>query len=314
MSQRPFSFAPTLPKFSGAKHFAAVLAVAASLVGCASVPMGDPQQDAALKAFAVAPDRAGIFVYRNEAAAVAATMDVYLDGAPLGQTAPKTYLYRQVAPGRHSITSRAENTDTLDVEVEAGALAFVWQEVTWGMFSPRNKLHLMNEAQGRKGVLETRLADSKSPMQAVEVQVEADDPAWSGPLDCHASNSFGSWPFAAPGTVSVAASTSPLRITCKLPAGAASESGATAGSAVTASLDAARSGTRTGATVGAIAGVALGAAAAPVMGPAFAALLALGSVLKGAEIGGIVGAVSAGDVVAYPSPIVVRIERAASPD
>jgi hypothetical protein len=50
------------------------------------------------------------------------------------------------------------------------------------------------------------------------------------------------------------------------------------------------------------------------MGPAFAALLALGSVLKGAEIGGIVGAVSAGDVVAYPSPIVVRIERAASPD
>jgi hypothetical protein len=314
MSQRAFSFDSPSPWFNRAKHFAAQLTVAAGLVGCASVPMGDPQQDAALKAFAVAPDRAGIFVYRNEAAAVAVTMDVHLDGVPLGQTAPKTYLYRQVAPGRHTVTSQAENTDTLDVDVEAGALAFVWQEIKWGMFSTRSKLHLMNETQGRKGVLETRLAEGKSPMQAVEVRVEADDPAWSGPLDCRVSNSFGSWPFAAPGTVSVAASTSPLRITCRLPAGAASESGATVESAVTASQGAARSGTRTGATVGAIAGVALGAAAAPVMGPAFAALLALGSVLKGAEIGGIVGAVSAGDVVAYPSPIVVRFERAASPD
>ena len=151
-------------------------------------------------------------------------------------------------------------------------------------------------------------------MQAVEVQVEADDPAWSGPLDCKATNSFGSWPFAAPGTVSVAASTSPLRIVCNLPAGAASESAPTAGRAVTAPQDAVRQGTRMGATAGAIAGVALGAAAAPVMGPAFAAVLAVGTVLKGAQIGGIVGAVGAGDVVAYPSPIVVRIEHAAAPD
>ena len=299
------------------KHVAAALAMAASLLGCASVPMGDPQQDAALKAFAVAPHRAGIFVYRNEVEAPAIRMDVYLDGAPLGQTASRTYLYREVAPGRHTVTSRAENTVTLDVDVEAGALAFVWQEVTWGAFSAGNKLHLTDPTQGRKGVLESSLADSKAPMQTVEVRVEADDPAWSGPLDCQASNSFGSWPFAAPGTVAVAASNSPLQVLCKLPAGAASESGAAAGRAVTAPQDAVRQGTRTGATVGAIAGVAVGAAAAPIMGPAFAAVLAVGTVLKGAQIGGMVSAVTAGDtlaVAAYPSPIVVRIRRAPSPD
>jgi len=69
-----------------------------------------------------------------------------------------------------------------------------------------------------------------------------------------------------------------------------------------------------GATAGAIAGVALGAQRHRSWGPAFAAVLAVGTVLKGAQIGGIVGAVGAGDVVAYPSPIVVRIEHAAAPD
>jgi Protein of unknown function (DUF2846) len=296
------------------RYFAASFVIAASLAGCASVPMGSPQQDAALKTFAVAPDKAGIFIYRNEAAAAASRMDVYLDGAPLGQTAAKTYLYREVAPGRHTVTSKAENTATLDLNVEAGALAFVWQEVTWGMFSARNQLHLVNEAQGKEGVLETRLAQSKFPMQAVEVRVEADDPAWGGALDCRASNSFGTWPFAAPGTVDVAASTSPLQIMCKLPAGAVGASGATTGSDSVASQEGVRKGSGTGAKVGAGAGVALGVAAAPVMGPAFAALLAVGVALKGAEIGGIVGAVTAGDLVAYPSPIVVRIKRPSSPD
>jgi hypothetical protein len=276
--------------------------------------MGDPQQDATLKKFTVAPDRAGIYIYRNGAAGAAARMDVYLDGAPLGQTAGRTYLYRELAPGRHTVTSRAENIATLEVNVEAGSLAFVWQEATWGMLSSRSKLHLVNEAEGREGVLKSRLAQSKSPMQAVEVRVETDHPAWGAALDCRASNSFGSWPFAAPGTVHVAVSTSPLQIMCKLPAGAEGASGATAGSASVAPQDGVPKGAGTGAMAGAGAGVALGVAAAPVMGPAFAALLAVGSVLKGAEIGGILGTLSAGDLAAYPSPVVLRIKRPASPD
>jgi hypothetical protein len=296
-----------------ARHVLAALALAAGLVGCASVPMGDPQLDASLKTFAIAPDRAGIFVYRDEAIGAAAGTDVHLDGAPLGRTAAKTYLYREVAPGWHRITSIAENTATLDLEVQPGSLAFVWQEVTWGMFSSRSRLHRVDGAQGRKGVLEARLAETWSPTQAIDVRVEADDPAWGGPLDCQASNSFGSWPFVAPGTVTVAASTSPLQLTCKLPAGAAAGSGVTVPGASVASRDGARQGASTGAKVGAGAGVALGIAAAPVMGPAFAALLAVGAALRGAEIGGIVGAVTAGDMAGYPSPIVARIPRVPSP-
>ena len=131
---------------------AASLVIAASLVGCASAPVGDPQQDAMLKAVAAAPDRAGIDIYRSEPIATAYRIEVFLDGAPLGQTAGRTYLYAEVAPGRHTVTSNADNIATLEVNVEPGSLTFVWQEVTAGWFRPRNKLHLMSETQGREGV------------------------------------------------------------------------------------------------------------------------------------------------------------------
>jgi hypothetical protein len=53
----------------------------------------------------------------------------------------------------------------------------------------------MSEEEGKKGVLATKLAESMSSMQAVEVHVEADNPAWRGPLACQASNCFGNWKF-----------------------------------------------------------------------------------------------------------------------
>ncbi|HEX8978567.1 MAG TPA: DUF2846 domain-containing protein [Parasulfuritortus sp.] len=135
--------------------------VASALSGCASVPMGDAKQDAALKTFTVPADKGGIYVYRNESFGAAVKMDVALDGKPLGQTAAKTFLYTEVAPGKHTITSEAENTDTLDVDVKPGTLTYVWQEVKMGILYARTKLHLMNDADGKAGVLETHLAQSK---------------------------------------------------------------------------------------------------------------------------------------------------------
>ena len=296
------------------KHSVAALVISAILVGCASVPMGDPQQDAALKTFAVAPDEAGIFIYRNESVALAVKLDVQLDGTPLGQTAAMTYLYASVAPGKHTITSSAENTDTLEVDITAGSLAYIWQEVELGDLSPRVKLHRMSEGEGKNGVLECKLARTTPTTQVIEVRVEADDPAWSGPLQCQASNSFGTWQFFAPGTVTVQPAASPLRITCTVPPGSAMNASATAPSVHKRLENSERKGATTGAKVGAGAGVALGVAAAPVMGPAFAVMLGVGSAFKGAELGGVLGAVTAGDEIVYPSPIAIHIRRMPSPD
>lgn len=149
-----------------------------------------------------------------------------------------------------------------------------------------------------------------APTQSIEVRVEAADPAWSGPLQCTATNAAGRWPFSAPGVVTVRPSASPLRVDCATPAGAAAAPSKTAPRVSDAARDDAHRGSLTGAKVGIGAGVALGVAAAPVMGPAFAVALAVGSALKGAQIGGIVGAMSSSGRMQYPSSIVLRIERA----
>lgn len=86
--------------------------------------------------------------------------------------------------------------------------------------------------------------------QLVEIRVQADNPAWAGPLECEASNYAGEWPFAAPGSVAVTVS-SPLRITCQVPAGGAAQESTTR--AVMA--EAARRSAREGEMVGAVAGV-----------------------------------------------------------
>lgn len=138
-----------------------VAAVAVNLIGCASVNMGNPQQDAAAKTFTAPAGKAAIYVYRNESMGAAVKMDVEVDGKPIGQTAANTFLRKEVEPGKHTVTSKAENDDTVEIDAKPGALYYIWQEVKMGMLYARTKLHLVSEADGKKGVNETKLAETK---------------------------------------------------------------------------------------------------------------------------------------------------------
>lgn len=140
------------------RKFALISLVTMTLVGCASVPMGDAKKDAALKSFSSKPDVAGLFIYRNESFGAAIRMDVEIDGKPVGQTAAKTYFYKEVAPGKHTVTSKSENTDSIEVDTVAGKLYYIWQEVKMGLLYARTKLSLVSEEEGKKGVLESQLA------------------------------------------------------------------------------------------------------------------------------------------------------------
>ena len=135
--------------------------VASMLSACASVPMGDDQQDAQLKTFVAPKGMAGVYIYRNESMGRSVKMDVSLDGQPIGQTVANVYLYKEVTPGKHTVMSVAENTDALEFEAKPGTLTYIWQEVKMGILYARNKLHLVSEADGKKGVQETSLAVTK---------------------------------------------------------------------------------------------------------------------------------------------------------
>ena len=137
-----------------------LLAGSALVTGCASVPMASVEKDAQTKTFSVKPDKANIYVYRNESMGAAVKMDVELNGKPIGQTAAKTYFSLEVAPGKHTLVSKAENDAVLDVPAEAGKNYFVWQEVKMGLLYARNKLMLVDEETGKTGVAECKLIET----------------------------------------------------------------------------------------------------------------------------------------------------------
>jgi hypothetical protein len=135
----------------------AAMAVVVSLTGCGTLKMADNNLDTARKTFTVPTDKAGLYVYRNEHMGGAMMMKVSINGKEVGRTGAMTYLYQELTPGRHKLTSHAENEDSLELDAKPGTLIYVWQEVKMGLLSARSKLHLAAEEQGRKGVLESRL-------------------------------------------------------------------------------------------------------------------------------------------------------------
>ncbi len=143
------------------KKILAVAFLSLTLVGCASVSMGDAKQDAALKTFKAVPDKTALYIYRNETMGAAIKMGVSVDGVSIGQTAAKTYLYKEITPGKHTITSNAENDTAIEVDAQPGTILYIWQEVKMGLMSARSKLQVVDQATGQKGVRGTKLAETK---------------------------------------------------------------------------------------------------------------------------------------------------------
>ena len=131
------------------------------LGGCATVPMASLNQDSQAKAFQVSTKESRIYIYRNEIFGGAVLMTVSVDGKVLGHTSSKTFLMVNVPPGSHKIESVAENIASLSLDTEPGKAYYVWQEVKMGVWMARSALHEVPAAQGQKGVLECKLAQSE---------------------------------------------------------------------------------------------------------------------------------------------------------
>jgi len=137
-----------------------LLTMLALLGGCASVQHAAPDQDAALKRFEAPSGLTRIYIYRNEFFGTLAGLDLSVDGRPAGTTKGKTFVVADVPAGAHEIVSKGENTSTLTLNTYLGEPSYVWQEVKMGLLSAGSKLHSVNPATGRAGVLETSLVGS----------------------------------------------------------------------------------------------------------------------------------------------------------
>jgi PBP1b-binding outer membrane lipoprotein LpoB len=139
------------------KKLLVISTVTLMFAGCASVPLAPQNEDQQAKTFTAKSNTAGLYIYRNETFGAANKLKVSIDGQEIGKTAAKTYFYKEVQPGKHVISSKAENTSELTVDALAGKVYYIWQEVKLGAFSARTKLQLVDEATGQKGVSESKL-------------------------------------------------------------------------------------------------------------------------------------------------------------
>ena len=139
-------------KITSALTMTMLLAVSL-LAGCGSIPLASRQADLQAKSSTARPDKARIYVYRDETIGFAVPMTLALDGRAAGRTAGQTYLMWDVEPGAHAIASYAEDTATLTLQTEPGKSYYVWQEVKIGFWKARSRLHAVDEIPGRKAVV-----------------------------------------------------------------------------------------------------------------------------------------------------------------
>lgn len=137
-----------------------ILLASTLFAGCASVPMASKEEDAAAKAFkAPEADKAGVYVFRDSNFGAAVKKIVSLDGMPLFQSAPKTYFYAEVLPGKHTLSTESEfGENTLDFVAEGGKNQFFRNYIKMGVFVGGANLEAVSEEEGKKGVQESGLA------------------------------------------------------------------------------------------------------------------------------------------------------------
>ncbi|WP_428003010.1 DUF2846 domain-containing protein [Acidovorax sp.] len=146
------------------RYFRALVLISAALalVGC-TAPRAKPDADLKAKQFTPQAETASLYIYRSEMTGASAPMTVSVNNQSLGKTNARTYYNLEVAPGSYTVVSSADNTSTVTVEAEAGKSYYVWQKVTMSMGSgtARAQVSLVNEAQGQKGVLASKLLTTK---------------------------------------------------------------------------------------------------------------------------------------------------------
>jgi hypothetical protein len=124
----------------------------------ACAPLPPSPQDLQAKRFEPLPDKAVLYLFRDEPDFTDAGAPVTVDGMMHGTTYPGTYLRLELAPGRHRIAGFAGDAGVIDLELQAGEIRFLQQSVVRHFIGPaRSHFRLVDEHYGRQAVLRAEL-------------------------------------------------------------------------------------------------------------------------------------------------------------
>ena len=141
------------------------LAVAlAALAGCASVPTPEVMKtETASFQLPKLPsaDRAMVYVVRPSGLGGLIRFNVFVDdkepASEMGYTRSSQYIYFDVAPGNHTILSKAENWAEIPVVANAGDVIYIEQTPSMGIIMARNTIARIDELPGKYHVKKLKL-------------------------------------------------------------------------------------------------------------------------------------------------------------
>jgi hypothetical protein len=99
-----------------------------------------------------------VYIIRPTSFAFLIKMDIDCDSLHIGSTKAKKYVYTRVAPGKHVFVSRSENNYRFTLNVEAGKVYYIKQEVKLGALYAETALELLNEEDGKKYLSKCKLS------------------------------------------------------------------------------------------------------------------------------------------------------------
>jgi hypothetical protein len=103
-------------------------------------------------------DKALIFVIRPTMWGNKVQTKLAVDGEWMGVNRGDNYFFFTLDPGEHYFCSDSENRSLVTLKVEAGKTYYLQQKIKMGMWKARNKLVVLDEAEGKKGLAECHLS------------------------------------------------------------------------------------------------------------------------------------------------------------
>ena len=133
---------------------AVILAIA--LQGCSTLPTPEEMQ-VAVKNFKLpkypAKGKSMVYVVRPSIIGTAVRFNVFLDdqkdSSEMGYNRGGQYIYFNVAPGKHTIQSKAENWAECSINPKAGEIIFIQQDPSIGVIMARNSINTIDELTGK---------------------------------------------------------------------------------------------------------------------------------------------------------------------
>lgn len=129
------------------------------LISCANVSKAPEQQNAEAMEFQAPEGKGTVYLYRtSRAVGAAGQLLVKVNGNDAGGTGPGSFFKWDVSPALYTfLSSTAESSATVQVDVNAGEVYFIRQDARLGLSAGRVTMKQVDSTQGMREVKNCKL-------------------------------------------------------------------------------------------------------------------------------------------------------------